>query len=113
MSRKIHHSQMKDLDGIIITNSNESEIITSSATTLIFTGEGILMGIMIWARVSGGTFYLLDADDDPVSGHPTVANPGELDSRGIFPVPRYELLNGLKIVTTSATGIVMTVYYAQ
>jgi hypothetical protein len=107
---RIDNNQITDLHGKRITSANSGTLIAGSATTTIFTGTGILLGIGIWVDVDGGTVHFTDGDDAAIAGLPNVTNKGITDYAGTFPVARLELENGLKVVTASATGLVMSVY---
>lgn len=109
----INRIQTIDINGNVITSASHGDLIVSNATTSIFTGAGVLLGIGIWKDVDGGTVHFTDANDDPIDGLPNVTNKGITDFAGTFPVARLELTNGLKVVTASAAGIVMSVYTLQ
>lgn len=100
--------QLTDWQGNPITSTNWPVLITSSTTTLIFPKLGAFLGLTITKDVDGGTFYFTDNDDDPIPGLPHVTAQGELDAKGNFSWGRLGLANGMKVVTVSATGLVMS-----
>lgn len=110
MGEKLSKQQMQDQKGDLPFNSTDSVLITSSATTVIFAGKGILQGITIWKDVDGGTFYCTDTDGAAITGLPHSTAKAICDYPGAFTVPRFQLSNGLKIVTADCTGIVMSVF---
>lgn len=110
MGDRFTNAQIRDHLGNPIVSGNNPILITGSATTSIFTGVGVLLGIGIFKDVDGGTIHFTDADDAAITGLPNASNKGVLDYAGTLPVGRLELTNGLKVVTASATGLVMSVY---
>jgi hypothetical protein len=107
---KIQRIQVADQFDNPVMNASDAVLITSSTTTTIFSGIGVLIGVGIWKDVDGGTIYFTDIDDDPIDGLPNSTAKGVTDYAGTFPVARLELTNGLKVVTESTTGIVMSVF---
>jgi hypothetical protein len=93
-------------------NVDDAVLITSSTTTEIFTGTGVLQAITIWTPVDGSTFYFTDGDDAIIAGIPKTGATAQSSSLGKFGIPEsgFTVTNGLKVVTTDATGIVMTVW---
>jgi hypothetical protein len=110
---KIKQVQIKDQDGDLIKNCNNPIFITSSTTTVIFAGEGLLQGVQIWADVDSGTFYFTNTAGAAITGLPSSTAKAKTDYVGTFAVPNLEISAGLKVVTESTTGIVMTVYSSK
>jgi hypothetical protein len=112
-TKKINELQVTDADGKSILNANGAIKIVSSTTTEIFTGIGVLLGVTIWADVDSGTFHFTNTAGSAITGLPDATDPALTDYPGAFAIPRFEVTAGLKVVTTSADAIVMTVWYFQ
>ena len=112
MSNKdLNEKQAGDANGNPIINSNKPIAVNGSGTVTIISGQGVWLGITIWASDSDGTFYFTDGNDDPITGLPNSTNKGVLSALGAFAVPRHEIISGgLKIVTESAETLVATAW---
>ena len=100
--------QEQDLSGNIDFMTKDPVLLTNGPT-VIFTGEGVFLGVIIWVPIDGGTFYFTDGDDDPIDGLVNVTLKGSTTRAGTFGLKNYHLTNGLKIIVTSAVGVVITV----
>jgi hypothetical protein len=112
-TKKINELQVTDADGKAVMNANGAVKIVSSTTTPIFTGIGVLLGVTIWSEVEGGSFYFTNTAGSAITGLPDATDPAVTDFPGAFAIPRFEITAGLKVVTTAADAIVITVWYFQ
>lgn len=91
--------QIQDSKGYIIPNvghASQGSYIEGSTTTTIFSGNGVLLRIIITKDVDSGTFRVNDADG-------TEQFSGITDYAGSFNVGEY-FTNGVSIVTTDFTN---------
>lgn len=100
--------QKKDLGGNIDFMMRNPVLITGNATTVVFTGEGVFLGLIIWVPIDGGTFYFTDNAGDPITGLPNVTAKASTTRAGTFAVKNYALTGGLKVVTADAAGVLIT-----
>lgn len=101
--------QPEDLEGNTDFMTKDPVLLTGNATTSVFTGAGIFLGVVIWTPVDGGTFYFTDTAGDPIPGLPHVTAKAPTTRAGTFGLKNYYLTGGLKIVVESAVGLVATV----
>ena len=94
MSFQIHDSKGYVIPGI--GHASQSVYITTNTTTVIFTGKGVLLRIIITDDVDNGTFKVQDADA-------VEAFSGVTDYAGSFGIGEY-FENGVSIVTADFTG---------
>lgn len=111
--KAINTLQTTDANGKSILNANGAVKIASSTNTPIFTELGVLLGVTIWTDVDSGSFYFTNTAGAAISGLPDVTDPAMTDYPGAFAIPRFEITAGLKVVTTAADTVVMTVWYFQ
>jgi hypothetical protein len=110
MSDKIlNELQASDANGNAVINANKPTAVNGTGTVTLVSGQGVWLGLTIWASDSDGTFYFKDGDGDAITGLPNSTNKGVLSALGAFAVPRYEIISGgLQIVTESAETLVAT-----
>jgi len=100
--------QAKDLGGNVDFMMRNPVLITGNATTEIFAGEGVFLGMIIWVPIDGGTFYFTNTAGAAIPGLPHVTAKAPTTRAGTFAVKNYFLTAGLKVVTADAAGVLIT-----
>lgn len=102
-------TQPKDLDGNTDFMTRDPVLITGNATTPVFTGRGVFIGVIWWVPVDGGTMYFLDNDNQPITGLPHSTAKASTTRAGTIGLKNLYLTNGLKVVTELAAGVICTI----
>lgn len=110
---KLNQLQITDANGNVILNCNNPVDVLVNDTTVLLAGVGILLGFTIGTEVAGGTFYCTNTAGSAIAGLPSSTRKWTLDYAGSVPIPRVEITAGLKIVTETATGLVMSAWTFQ
>ena len=111
MRRQLNSVFPIDANGHTIVTALDKVNVSGSVTDQkVFEGVGILLGILIWKDVDGGTLTIKDKDGT------TIYPAGVTDYAGNFPIggnAGHLLENGCYITTANATGLAATVFFAE